>query len=405
MNISDALDQYKNICSDVLKRYTVKLNKSFKTIFIETLFLYMVIPRKINFTQLGHYGTHCEECFRQNFSKKFDWISYNLKLSERIFEQGDRKAVAIDPSYISKSGKCTPWVGYFWSGCAGQVKHGLEIMGIGLIDIDKHNCITLKAEQSPDNITLEGFGSTLNDWYLKVIERYKEQLHSVSDYIVADAFFSKNLFAQGLEEMNFHLVSRLRDDANLMYLSQDQRTGKKGRPKLYDGKIKFFDLDHTRMNRLDILQDQGEFYSLVAYSKSLKRKIRLVIWITPKGKHKLYFSTDIHMSGKDVIEYYRTRFQIEFCFRDAKQFTGLFHSQARNINRLDFAFNASLTAVNAARVMMNENDIPFSIGALKSLMYNAYILKRFFELSGFKPNRTLNAKLVKELIDLAAFAA
>jgi hypothetical protein len=111
------------------------------------------------------------------------------------------------------------------------------------------------------------------------------------------------------------------------------------------------------------------------------------------------------MSGKDVIEYYRTRFQIEFCFRYAKQFTGLFHSQARNINRLDFAFNASFAAVNAARVMMNENDIPFSIGALKSLMYNSYILKRFFELSGFKPNRTLNAKLVKELIDMAAYAA
>ncbi|NLI37520.1 MAG: transposase [Bacteroidales bacterium] len=115
--------------------------------------------------------------------------------------------------------------------CAGQVKYGLEIMGIGLIDIDKHNCIILKVEQSFDNITLNGFCFTLNDWYLKVIERYKEPLHTVSDYIVADAFFSKNLFAQGLEEMNFHLVSRLRDDANLMYLSQEQRTEKKGRLK------------------------------------------------------------------------------------------------------------------------------------------------------------------------------
>jgi len=81
-----------------------------------------------------------------------------------------------------------------------------------------YECTPLKAEQSPDNITLEGFGSTLNDWYLKVIEMYKEQLHSVSNYIVADAFFSKNFFAQGIEEMNFHLVSRLRDDANIFFL-------------------------------------------------------------------------------------------------------------------------------------------------------------------------------------------
>ena len=48
----------------------------------------------------------------------------------------------------------------------------------------------------------------------------------------------------------------------------------------------------------------------------MKRKIRLVIWINKKGKHKLYFSTDINMSARDVIDYYRTRFQIEFDYRD-----------------------------------------------------------------------------------------
>ena len=51
------------------------------------------------------------------------------------------KAIAIDPSYIPKSGKKTPHIGRFWSGCAGAVKHGIEVMGIGLIDISKNNCI------------------------------------------------------------------------------------------------------------------------------------------------------------------------------------------------------------------------------------------------------------------------
>jgi len=111
------------------------------------------------------------------------------------------------------------------------------------------------------------------------------------------------------------------------------------------------------------------------------------------------------MNGKDVIQFYRTRFQVEFCFRDSKQFTGLCHSQARDVNRLDFAFNASMTAVNAAKIMMKENGITFSMDTLKNLMYNSYILKRFFELSGFKPNRKINAKLVKELIDIANYRA
>lgn len=111
------------------------------------------------------------------------------------------------------------------------------------------------------------------------------------------------------------------------------------------------------------------------------------------------------MNGKDVIEYYKTRFQIEFCFRDVKQFTGLNHSQARNIKRLDFAFNASFTAVNTAKVMISENNIQLSMNAIKFPIYNSYILKQFFELSGFKPNRNVNAKLVKELIEIATYKA
>jgi len=61
--------------------------------------------------------------------------------------------------------------------------------------------------------------------------------------------------------------------------------------------------------------------------------------------------------------------------------------------------------VNAAKIMMKENGIPFSINTLKNLMYNSFILNRFFELSGIKPNRKINDKLVKELIDIATYRA
>ncbi len=44
-------------------------------------------------------------------------------------------AIAIDSSYISKSGKKTPHIGTFWSGCASSMKHGLEIMGLALVDV------------------------------------------------------------------------------------------------------------------------------------------------------------------------------------------------------------------------------------------------------------------------------
>lgn len=59
------------------------------------------------------------------------------------------------PGYISKVGKKTPYIGKFWSGCASATKRGLEILGIGIIDVDMCNCMMLRAEQTPDNETLK----------------------------------------------------------------------------------------------------------------------------------------------------------------------------------------------------------------------------------------------------------
>ena len=65
--ISEALDQYTGICKEALHDCASKLSKSFESVIIEVLLLYMVIPGKINFTQMGRYGRHCEQCYRQNF--------------------------------------------------------------------------------------------------------------------------------------------------------------------------------------------------------------------------------------------------------------------------------------------------------------------------------------------------
>lgn len=289
-----------------------------------------------------------------------------MNLMEKLFDKNDRKAIAIDPSHISKSGKHTSNIGYFWSGVAGATKRGFEILGLGIIDIDKKDCLMLKAEQTPNAENLQMMKHTLIDWYLHVLESMKDRLLTISKYVVADAYFAKATFAQGLVDMGFHLVSRLRDDANLMYIYNGKPTGKRGRPKVYGEKIDFKNLDCSKMERIETDSEEEELYTLVAYSKAMKRNIRLVIWKNSKGKHKLYFSTDVSMSGKDVIEFYRTRFQIEFCFRDAKQYTGLYHSQARDERKLDFALNASFTAINAAKIMM-KNSMCHFLSYLSSL--------------------------------------
>ena len=395
------LDQYTDIITYAVKNSAAKLTKSFEKILIEVIILYMIIPRRVNFTQMERYGSHDEQTYRNNFGKKksecIDWLKLNVSLAKRYFGEKGRRAIAIDPSFISKSGKKTPHIGRFWSGCAQAVKHGLEIMGIGLIDIDANDCIMLRAHQSLTGKELGLRDKSMTDFYISVIKRYRRELLKLSTLIVADAYFSTSTFVNGIKKYGFSLVSRFRDNACLYYVYNGPRTGKRGRPKTKDGKIDMNKLDLTRMEKLEMKKAEGTAYTLIAYSKALKCKIRLVIWQMPNGKKKLFFSNDISLSGEEVLAYYRTRFQIEFCYRDAKGYTGLMHCQARNKWKLDFAFNASFASLNVAKVTMKEMGMQYSMSSFKALMTNTYIVRRIFKACGYNPNRTLISKIFKDL--------
>lgn len=406
MLIFELLSQYESICRMAMSGCAAKLNKSIKTNIIEILILIMEIPGKINFLQLGRYGRRGEQCYRQTFGRGFDWLQFNMNLAANRFQYGCRRlAIAIDPSYVSKAGKKTSHVGRFWSGCASAVKHGLEILGVGLIDADLKDCMMLRAVQTLNSRELKAKDMTLNQWYIAVLKRFAVQLRRITDVVVADAAFSVKPFVDDLLSIGFSLVSRLRNDAVLFYLYQGERTGKRGRPKKFDGKIDFNNLDLGRMTEVNIGIKGEKAYELVAHSKALGRDIKLVVHMLKDGSHRLYFSTDTGMSGIDVFDIYRTRFQIEFCYRDGHQFTGLRDCQARDEKRLDFAFNASFAAVNVVKTMRKMRQTDMSIGQIKSLMVNAHMLQRFFSVFGIDPNNDLNAKLVKELFGFAARAA
>lgn len=328
---------------------------------------------------------------------------------ELIQSQGSGKCViAFDPSYISKSGEHTPGLGYFWSGCANQSKWGLEIGGLAAIDVDNHTAFHLEAIQ-----TMTEKDQSLTDWYAKIISERKDVLKTISSYVVADAWFSKKAFVNQVINTDMHLVSRLRDDADLQYLYHGKATGKQGRPKKYAGKIDHQNIDKDYFE-LITNDDDALIYTGVVYSKSLKRKIRLVhvVYSGKNGKkvHKLYFSTDTGLDAIDILNFYRSRFQIEFLYRDGKQHTGLNDCQARSTNKLGFHFNASLTAINLAKVV-NWLSIPkherkaFSMTDIKTINHNTLQLNLFFDKFGINPNSTKNRKKARELILYGTIAA
>jgi len=88
---------------------------------------------------LPDFSQSCEQRFRQTFEREFDWLGFNTSLMWRRFGNHSRKSIAIDASYISKVGKKTPYIGKFWSGCGSAMKRGLEILGVGIVDIDAHD--------------------------------------------------------------------------------------------------------------------------------------------------------------------------------------------------------------------------------------------------------------------------
>ena len=107
--MNTGLDQYMDIFKDAVEDSAAKLTISFEKILIKVIILFMVIPRKINFTQMGRYGSHVEQTYRNAFglkkSKSIDWLKLNVSLAKRFFGKQGRWAIAIDPSYISKAGK------------------------------------------------------------------------------------------------------------------------------------------------------------------------------------------------------------------------------------------------------------------------------------------------------------
>ena len=197
------------------------VNKWQYDFILEVLGLFLSIKGRLNFLQLSRYGNYNEQRYRSQFNKPFNFLEFNNALVAD--HAGKHLTIAFDPSYIRKSGKATCGVGYYWSGVAGKTKWGIEISGIAAIDMDNHTAFHLEAVQTPNDLE----SGCLVSYYAEVLIQRKESLQCLSKYVVADAYFSKYTFVSKLVDNEFEVVSRLRDDADLLYKYKgEQKTGR-----------------------------------------------------------------------------------------------------------------------------------------------------------------------------------
>ena len=254
--------------------------------------------------------------------------------------------------------------------------------------------------------------------YAAIILNRWDKLISISTYLVVDGYFSKKKFINPIvESTSLEIISKLRRDANLKYLYNGPQKKGRGRPKKYGDKVNLKNIDKRRFKQ--IYQDQDVIiYECIVWSVSLKRKIKVAyVQFLDDGvltnRYGVYFSTDLKLDGKLIYKYYKARFQIEFLFRDAKQYTGLTHCQARSENKIYFHTNTALTAIGIAKIAHyfdHKKDkpsakIPFSIADIKTSYFNELMLNLFLSNFDIDPKLMKNKKAINIILDFGKIAA
>ncbi len=340
---------------------------------------------RANFENMSRYCRMDEKTFRRHYEKFFDWLRFNSVLFELWGRtKGGIVLAALDCSFISKSGKSTYGLDKFWSGVLGKPKKGLEISVLALIDVCSASAWALDVTQTPPCLSRsDKAGYSRVDFYIEQILDCLPCLKEVT-YFVADGFYAKCKIIKILCDNNKHLITKLRPDSNLLLPFEGEHPkGKRGPKTRFGDKAVFNDLSKWLYVGPDEKYSYLEVYSQVLWSPQFERWLRVALVFNTKTKqYILLASTEICMSAKLLLSYYQLRFQIEFLFRDAKQFTGLTHCQARCEQKLDFHFNLSLAAVNVAQVQRKLNPSIKSMNDLTRRAFNQKLVENLFlELS------------------------
>ena len=373
-------------------------------------------------------------------------MSLNEQLIGEAMPVGGHRVGGMDCSFIPKSGKKTYGLDWFYNGSASRTEKGLEISVIAIIDVETHQCYTLSVQQTPatpitpntegkpqrkgksarqrhpghpsisqtaieqarvmlgqlppkpnstGNCEPVGAETTRIDHYLHQLKDTHPYLPAGLKYWVVDGFYSKKKFVDGVTALQLHLIGKLRSDADMRYLYTGEQKSR-GAKRKYDAKVDLADL--SRFTHLEPLEPQLNLYTAVVWHVSLKRQIRIAYLVDTRKVDKtgfvLLFSTDVNLNAQQIIKSYKARFQIEFIFRDAKQFTGLCDAQTRDPKKLDFHFNACLTALNLAKYEVQlrhpqaepqSQPIPFSMSSYKRLAFNDHLLSRFISMLDLNP--------------------
>ena len=98
------MENVKTLTVDILSNFD-ELNKWQRNFIIIVMQLFLRLPNRYTFLEMGKYSILNESTFRLNFQKPFDFMKFNILLIKKVCSK--ELINVFDPIFMSKSGKKT----------------------------------------------------------------------------------------------------------------------------------------------------------------------------------------------------------------------------------------------------------------------------------------------------------
>ena len=232
-------------------------------------------------------------------------------------------------------------------------------------------------------------------------------------YVVLDGHFGNHHALQMARQHHLHLISKLRYDAALYFPYTGPYAGR-GPHRKYGNKVDYSDLPLSALKETTVEGHmQTCLYQTQLLHKEFTQPLNVVIIVktnlrTQARAHVILFSSDLDLAYACLVDYYGLRFQIEFNFRDAKQYWGLEDFMNITPTGVTNAANLSLFMVNVAyrlRADVHPCDPDYSVLDLKADCRGYKYVEETIQMLPEKPEPILLRQILHKVAGLGRIHA
>ena len=178
-------------------------------------------------------------------------------------------------------------------------------------------------------------------------------------YLVLDGHFGNHNAVLMARRLGLHLISKLRSDSALYYPYDGPYAGR-GPHRIYGERIDPTAIPDRFLKQTTVADGlETRIYQIEARHETFDQPLNVVVIVkrhqtTGKHAHVYLFSSDRTLAWDALYDDYQLRFQIEFTFRDAKQYWGLEDFMVIKPAAVTNAMNLAFFMVNLSRRLVRD---------------------------------------------------